>query len=146
MKPAAVFVAAMLTLSAVESANTTTTPTPAPTSECPVQFCNAIGANVCGSNNKTYGNECMLREAKCAGETSLKIAYTGECNASGGGNHTGGGNGNGTGGGNRTGGSNSTIEPTKPSPTPTPTGGASGVRVATAFVVSSALLLIAVVA
>lgn len=49
----------------------------------PICRCNAICPYelnpVCGSNGKTYTNECFLRVEGCKARKSLRIMYSGEC-------------------------------------------------------------------
>jgi len=52
--------------------------------ECP-QVCPQIYAPVCGSDGKTYGNDCKLKAASCLSQSKITIAYKGECGATGGG-------------------------------------------------------------
>ncbi|XP_067139294.1 agrin-like isoform X3 [Centruroides vittatus] len=51
----------------------------------PICRCNAICSPdfrpVCGSDGKTYTNECSLRVEACKSRRSLRIIYTGECSS-----------------------------------------------------------------
>lgn len=51
----------------------------------PICRCNAICSPdlrpVCGSDGKTYTNECTLRVEACKSRKSIRIIYTGECSA-----------------------------------------------------------------
>lgn len=51
----------------------------------PICRCNAICSPdlrpVCGSDGKTYTNECYLRVEACKSRKSIRIIYTGECSA-----------------------------------------------------------------
>ena len=42
-------------------------------------FCRKVMRPVCGSNDKTYPNECVLNKAKCNGDDTLDLAYEGLC-------------------------------------------------------------------
>ena len=47
--------------------------------DCP-QFCTKIYLPVCGTNGKTYGNECTLKAEACSNPSEqISIAYEGEC-------------------------------------------------------------------
>ena len=47
--------------------------------DCP-QFCTKIYLPVCGTNGKTYGNECTLKAEACSNPSEqIGIAYEGEC-------------------------------------------------------------------
>ncbi len=37
-----------------------------------------MSAPVCGTNNESYGNPCLLKVAACDDPT-IKMAYTGQC-------------------------------------------------------------------
>lgn len=38
-----------------------------------------MNAQVCGTDGKTYENECRLRVASCLNGTYIAVASTGEC-------------------------------------------------------------------
>lgn len=46
--------------------------------ECPL-ICPANYAPVCGSDNKTYSNECSMKTAACVNKTMITVAFQGEC-------------------------------------------------------------------
>ena len=37
---------------------------------------------VCGSDDKTYGNECELTSKACLAKSDVVVAHVGECNTS----------------------------------------------------------------
>ena len=45
---------------------------------CPIT-CNAVRNASCGSDGRTYVNECDLRKRSCAQEVDIKVAHIGEC-------------------------------------------------------------------
>ncbi|KAF0684840.1 Aste57867_23185 [Aphanomyces stellatus] len=49
------------------------------TADCP-EACLEILSPVCGSDGKTYGNECSLQRATC--NQGVRVAYSGECTKS----------------------------------------------------------------
>lgn len=52
-----------------------------PTCVCPL-VCSAIYNPVCGCNDKTYPNECMLHAEACKTNTNITIQHWGRCNDS----------------------------------------------------------------
>ena len=47
--------------------------------DCP-QVCTSDYTPVCGTDSKTYSNECAMEVAACKdGKTDLTVAYVGEC-------------------------------------------------------------------
>ena len=47
--------------------------------DCP-QLCTSDYTPVCGTDSKTYSNECAMEVAACKdGKTDLTVAYVGEC-------------------------------------------------------------------
>ena len=47
------------------------------------QVCSRVNKPVCGTNNETYSNECVLKFVACkANDGNLKIAYQGSCRSS----------------------------------------------------------------
>ena len=41
--------------------------------------CTRIYKPVCGSNGKTYPNECLLKREKCVKRLFIQVAKTGSC-------------------------------------------------------------------
>lgn len=44
-----------------------------------VDQCNNDFATVCGSNNKVYNNECLLRRDACKQQTEISVVSEGPC-------------------------------------------------------------------
>ncbi|XP_063607237.1 turripeptide Ici9.1-like [Penaeus indicus] len=51
---------------------------PNTSSRCPLAFCSGTYDPVCGSDGRTYLNECVLESTKCL-KPGLKFARPGEC-------------------------------------------------------------------
>ena len=48
------------------------------TEKCP-EFCTEHFKPLCGSDGKTYSNECEFQVAKCGSKEDLEVKYDGEC-------------------------------------------------------------------
>ena len=53
------------------------------TAQCKCDFvCIEIYAPVCGTDGKTYGNDCHMRLQACIDQKNITVSYKGECSKS----------------------------------------------------------------